>query len=87
MDHGLDLDLTSYACAHSWLFRQNNGEWPKHHSNTAGPGSCWDAVSEEQDIGKEVRVPSEGTECRFKVCEWKAVSDKLYLFAVFGEGV
>ena len=33
------------------------------------PGKCWDAVSEEQDVGKEVGVPSEGTECRFKVCE------------------
>ena len=28
-----------------------------------------------------VGVPSEGTECRFKLCEWKAGG------SVFGEGV
>ena len=57
--------------------------WPNHHSksvytldhsNTAAcssPGSCWDAVSEEQDIGKEVELgflQRVATECRFKVC-------------------
>ena len=47
-------------------------EMSKASQQYSSPGSCWDAVSEEQDVGKEVGVPSEGSECRFKVCGWKA---------------
>ena len=36
-------------------------------------GSGWNADSKKHNnSGKEVRVPAEGTECRFKVCEWQA---------------
>ena len=48
-------------------------KWPKHHSNTAAVvASGWNADSEKHNSGKEVGVPAEGTECRFKVCEWQA---------------
>ena len=34
--------------------------------------SCWNVDSEKHDSGKEVGVPAEGADCRFKLCEWQA---------------